>query len=112
LDRAEEDLPPQSIRQRPSGAAEPDRESASKLVLDVNDPQRVLLGEPAEFRVVIRNPLQVAAENVVVECHFGEGLAFAATPERALRQRLGTLGVGESRTLDLSLTAEEVGRHC
>lgn len=82
------------------------------IELEVNDPRQVLLTEMADYQVLIRNPFNEPAEEVVIVVRFDEGLSFPGMPDRALRQRLGTLGVGESRTLDLSLTGEAVGRHC
>jgi hypothetical protein len=82
------------------------------LELKVGDPQQVLLAEEANFEVVIRNPFSQPVEDVVIVVRFDEGLSFPGLPDRALRQRLGTLGASESRSLDLALTAETTGRRC
>jgi hypothetical protein len=89
-----------------------DDPATQPLELEVNDPQQVLLAETADFKVIIRNPFSEPVEEVVIVVRFDEGLSFPGLPDRALRQRLGTLGASESRTLDLSLTAANVGQQC
>ena len=122
--------PEQTIRQRPESdllsAPTPSQPPAATILpnietvdpsrrpleLQVSDSSQVSIGEAARFEVVIRNPFDTAVESVVVECRFDEGLAFPELTERAIRQRLGTLGALESRTIDLALTAEQVGKQC
>jgi hypothetical protein len=102
--------------QAPPAESAPDQKTydpaTQPLELEVNDPQQVLRAETADFEVVIRNPFSEAVEDVVIVVRFDEGLSFPGLPDRALRQRLGTLGASESRTLDLPLTAETTGRRC
>lgn len=93
--------------------AEPTTDPARRpLELVVSDPQRVLLAEAAKFEVVIRNTSSEAVDEVVIVCEFDEGLMFPEMADRALRQRLGTLGAAESRTIDLALTADQLGQQC
>ena len=106
---------PAPKRRRPvpnSGLPEPIEFPGNELTLTISRPPDVLVSESVTFQIIIRNPLPRVVEDVVIECRFGDGLAFPGSDEQALRQQLGTLGSAEFRTIDLSLTAERAGTHC
>jgi hypothetical protein len=90
----------------------PSTATGNGLLLELNAPSTAGAGETISFRMVVSNPTSLAAENVVIECAFDAGLEFPGSMERKVRQPLGTLESGASRSLTLALTALQTGRHC
>lgn len=79
-----------------------------QLAVKQTAPARVLIGQQVLVSITISNPGTGAAENVVLEETLPEGLAHPAG--RELEYEVGMLRPGETRTLDLTLTADKAGR--
>ncbi|MFO1023481.1 MAG: hypothetical protein U0903_22720, partial [Planctomycetales bacterium] len=73
------------------------------------EPMRYV-GSPIEYRLSIRNASPHAADKVEVLCEFDPGLNLPGKSERAAVQKLGELEAGETREIDLTLTAAAPGR--
>lgn len=78
-----------------------------QLVVKTTAPRQVLLGEEVVLGITVSNPGTGVAENVIVEEHVPAGLQHAAGSE--LENELGTLKPGESRQLELRMTASQAG---
>jgi uncharacterized repeat protein (TIGR01451 family) len=78
-----------------------------ELTITHTAPQKVLIGESLTLDIEINNPGTGAATNVVLEADVPEGLVHAAG--RELEREIGTLRPGDSRQLQLTLTADKPG---
>ena len=78
------------------------------LSLAIQGPEKVLLGEPASQIVTVSNPGTGVAQNVVVEVQLPEGLQHPKG--NRLKMELGSLSAGESRSVRLTLTAQDGGQ--
>ncbi len=78
-----------------------------KLELQMTAPARVLIGENVVFSIRLSNPGTGVAERVVLEEDVPSGLRHAAG--RQLEYEVGRLNPGESRQLELTLTADQAG---
>lgn len=78
------------------------------LALSIQGPDKVLLGEPASQIVTVSNPGTGIAQNVVVEVQLPEGLQHPKG--NRLKMELGSLSAGESRSVRLTLTAQDGGQ--
>jgi uncharacterized repeat protein (TIGR01451 family) len=76
-----------------------------KLNIEVAGPNEVLFAKPQVFQLTFSNPGSGAAENVKIELVPPGGAAEAATSHQ-----LGNLQPGESKTVDIELTAREAGK--
>jgi uncharacterized repeat protein (TIGR01451 family) len=79
------------------------------LDVQVNGPEKVLVGEPASQTVVVRNPGTGIATHVQIEAVIPAGLEHARG-ERLVMD-VGSLNPGESRSVRLALAAATGGRH-
>jgi len=78
-----------------------------ELTVKVTGPTKVMIGENAVLKIKISNPGSGAASGIVLSENVPPGLKHAAGKE--LEFEVGTLRPGESRELDLMLTAVEPG---
>lgn len=78
-----------------------------QLVVKTSVPRQVLLGEEVILSITVSNPGTGVAENVVIEEHVPAGLQHVAGTE--LENEIGTLRPGESRQLELRMTANQAG---
>ena len=85
------------------------RTTATKpqLVIKCLGPKRVLIGEEVGLSITLSNPGTGIAQKVVLEERVPPGLQHAAGPE--LEYEVGELKPGESRQLELKLTAANAG---
>ena len=70
-------------------------------------PKQVLIGETVRLSITVHNPGTGAATGVIVEEDVPEGLTHVAGSE--LEYEIGTLRPGETRELELQLTADRAG---
>ena len=77
------------------------------LEMDVTAPERVMKGQPVTLQIRITNPGSGAATGVVLSESVPQGLSHPAG--HILEFDVGTLKPGETRDLELSLTAAEAG---
>jgi uncharacterized repeat protein (TIGR01451 family) len=79
-----------------------------QLVVDATGPERVLLGDELTISIIVSNPGTGTATGVVLEEHIPDGLQHPAG--RDLEYPVGELRPGESKKLELTLTAKTAGR--
>jgi uncharacterized repeat protein (TIGR01451 family) len=77
------------------------------LAVEHAAPKQVLIGEPLRLAITVTNPGTGAATGVMVEEDVPEGLTHVAGSE--LEYEVGTLRPGETRQLELQLTAAKAG---
>ena len=77
------------------------------LNLEVFAPSKVMKGEEVTLKIKLSNPGSGSATGVVLSETVPEGLKHASGPE--LEFEVGTLKPGETRELELGLTASEAG---
>ncbi|MEX2308444.1 MAG: CARDB domain-containing protein [Pirellulales bacterium] len=75
-----------------------------KLKIDVDGPNEVLFAKPQVFRLTISNPGTGLAENVKIE------LVPPGAQEAATNHAVGDLQPGDSKTVEIELTAREAGK--
>lgn len=78
-----------------------------ELHVEVTAPPKVLIGEKVVLSITISNPGTGAASGVIIEEDVPEGLAHSAGKE--LEYELGVLRAGETKRLQLTLTADKAG---
>lgn len=79
-----------------------------KLEIDVEAPEKVLIGQDVVLRINIVNNGDGAASNVIIEEDVPDGVSH---PEgREIQYPLGNLGPGERRQLALTLRAEQASK--
>ena len=78
------------------------------LTLQVTTAKEVMIGQEVMLSIKIANPGSGPATGVVLEEHVPAGLRHTAGPE--LEFEVGTLKPGETRELELALTAAQAGR--
>jgi uncharacterized repeat protein (TIGR01451 family) len=76
----------------------------------VDAPASALAGESIPVRVAITNASAAPAENVVVWAQFDNGLTHSS-PENPVELTAGTILAGQTKVLDLPLTAKKAGRY-
>ncbi len=79
-----------------------------ELALRLNAPRQVMIGEDAKIEIEIGNPGSGAATNVMLIEDVPEGFLHPAG--QSLEFEIGTLEPGETRQLELMMTAETAGR--
>ncbi|MBL9163891.1 MAG: DUF11 domain-containing protein [Planctomycetaceae bacterium] len=79
-----------------------------ELALRLTAPPRVMIGEKQLVEIEVSNPGSGDATGVLLLETIPQGVSHEAGP--ALEFEVGTLKAGESRRLDLQLTAEQAGR--
>lgn len=84
----------------------------AELVLDVSAPTRMKAKETQTFEVVVRNTGGEPARDVVLTAHLDDGIEMPGRRARAARKRMGDLAPGETRRLELDLSAPKTGRPC
>ena len=77
------------------------------LALRLNGPRQVMIGEEAKIEIEIGNPGSGAATNVMLVEDVPEGFLHPAG--QSLEFEIGTLEPGETRQLELMMTAETAG---
>jgi uncharacterized repeat protein (TIGR01451 family) len=79
-----------------------------RLQLHIAAPSVALAGEPIPFRVAVTNGGAAPAENVNVWATFDAGLTYPS-PQNPVELTAGTIDPGQTKTLDLPLTAKTTG---
>jgi uncharacterized repeat protein (TIGR01451 family) len=79
-----------------------------QLKLEMTAPPTVMIGEEIPVAITLSNPGSGAATGVMLMEDIPAGMKHSAGP--SLEFEVGTLAPGESRTLDLVLTAERAGQ--
>lgn len=79
-----------------------------ELLVQASAPSQVLSGEEVTLSIEVSNPGSGVATGVVLEEHIPAGLRHPAGPD--LEYNVGDLPPGESRKLQLTLTADRAGR--
>jgi len=85
------------------------RVEQGKLQLQVESPATSIAGEQIPFKVSVTNGGSIQAENVTVWARYDDGLRYAA-PNNPVELAAGSLAPGQTKTLDLPLTATKSGR--
>ena len=70
----------------------------------ISGPEEVLYGQSKIYKLTVANPGNGDTENVTVGL-----LPIGRAAESAANHRLGTLKAGESKTIDIELTARQAG---
>ncbi len=88
-----------------------------QLVIRKTGPTEAALGEPLTFGITVTNNGAAEATNVVLVEKFQQGWQYEQEPydkDRVIEHswRLGTLGPGQSRTVEYRATPRETGRLC
>jgi uncharacterized repeat protein (TIGR01451 family) len=78
------------------------------LTLQVTSAKQVMIGHDVQLSIKVSNPGTGPATGVVIEEHVPPGLKHAAGAE--LEFEVGTLKPGETRELELTLSAAQAGR--
>ena len=86
------------------------RIETGKLHLVVEAPPMALAGEPIPFRVAVTNASAAPAENVIVWAQFDAGLSHSS-PQNPVELSAGTVAAGQTKVIDLPLTAKQSGRY-
>lgn len=86
------------------------RAEEGRLQAVVDAPAAALANESIPFKVAVTNPGAAPAENVTVWATFDAGLTHPSGQAR-VELTAGTLAPGETKTLDLPLTASKTGRY-
>ncbi len=79
-----------------------------RLQLGIQAPGVVLTGEPIPFKLAITNTGAAPAQNVNIWAQFDAGLTYPS-PQNPVELAVGTLDPGQTKTLDLPLTAKVAG---
>lgn len=77
-----------------------------KLLVKVNAPEKVMVGDPAQFTLTVSNPGDGSADAVKIHANLSEGLEHARGNK--IDFEIGSLAAGESRNVTL-LCATRVG---
>ncbi len=75
-----------------------------KLAMSLSGPAEVLYGQSRSYKLIISNPGNGDAENVVVSL-----MPIGRAAEAAASHRLGTLTAGGSKSIEVELTARQAG---
>jgi len=75
-----------------------------KLMLAISGPEEVIYGQTRLYRLTLSNPGTGDAENVVLNL-----MPIDQRQGRATNHRIGTLGAGENRMVEIELTARQAG---
>src|SRR6185295_1394154 len=75
-----------------------------KLVLDLVGPKEVAYGQTKVFRLTLSNPGTGDAENIIIKL-----LPLGDRKDTGASHQLGTLAAGESKVIEVELTARETG---
>lgn len=78
-----------------------------EIAVEHSAPRKALIGTPVAFSIKLSNPGTGAATGVILEENVPDGLVHPAGKE--LEFEVGTLQPGESRELELTLTADKRG---
>ena len=81
-----------------------------KLSLVVEAPPAALAGEPIPFRVAVTNASAAPADNVTVWAQYDAGLTSTGA-KNPVELAAGTVAPGQTKVLDLPLTAKQTGRY-
>ena len=81
-----------------------------KLLLVVDAPQGALTGESIPFKLAVTNAGGAPAENVTVWAQYDAGLT-ASGSQNPIELSAGTVAPGQTKVLDLPLTAKKTGRY-
>lgn len=85
------------------------RVEQGKIQLRVEGPGTAVAGAEVPFKVAVTNGGGVTAENVTVWARYDDGLRYAA-PNNPVELAAGTIAPGQTKTLDLPLTATKAGK--
>jgi uncharacterized repeat protein (TIGR01451 family) len=76
-----------------------------QLKIEIGGPSEVLFDAPQVYRLMLSNPGTGPAENVRIDL-----VPPGGTEEAATSHQIGTLSPGDSRTIEIELTAREAGK--
>ncbi len=79
-----------------------------RLQMHIEAPIAALAGEPIPFKISLTNGGAAPAENVNVWAQFDAGLTYPS-PQNPVELNAGTIDPGQTKTLDLPLTAKATG---
>jgi uncharacterized repeat protein (TIGR01451 family) len=83
--------------------------TAPQLTLSKTGPATGMIGVPITYQVVVTNPGNGPATNVLLSDDFDPGLEHESRAN-PVELKVGTLGPGETRTIPLTLTPRQAGR--
>jgi uncharacterized repeat protein (TIGR01451 family) len=89
--------------------AAPVRIEEPQIVLQINAPENVVLGDPMTFVLTVSNPGTSPAPEVTVCCELPEGLEHPNGTE--IEYQVGTLAPDETRAVQVNVTAVEPGSY-
>jgi uncharacterized repeat protein (TIGR01451 family) len=81
----------------------------AKLLLKLDGPSRAVVGEALPFRLVVTNVGDAPADRVRVRARLDDGLE-TANRSTTLDETIASLAPGQSRTLELPVSAKQPGR--
>lgn len=82
-----------------------------QLAVKKTGPATGIVGQPINYDITVSNPGSGPATNVMLTDDFDTGLEHATKPSNnKLKLPVGTLAAGESKTVQLALTAKQAGR--
>ena len=83
------------------------RSTKPSLEIEHTAPRKVLVGEPVKFAIKLSNPGSGTATHVVLDEDVPQGLSHSSGPK--LEYEVGTILPGQTRHLELTLTASQPG---
>jgi uncharacterized repeat protein (TIGR01451 family) len=87
------------------------RVEKGKLMLVLEAPPVALTGDRIPVRLAVSNGGAAAAQNVTIWAQFDQGLLSAANAGSPVELAVGTIDPGQTKTLDLGLTAKAAGHY-
>ena len=98
---------------RLDGPAFPGEPAAKgKLELQVRSPAKGQIGSQITYELTVRNVSGTDLQDVVVESEFDASLRFPGSQQKRVRQSIEKVPSGETRSMALTLIAEEAGNCC
>ncbi|PQO41863.1 hypothetical protein C5Y96_00380 [Blastopirellula marina] len=85
--------------------------SVDAIHLEMTGPEAVTVGDPVEYVVTIRNTGDRALTNMKLEDVFDNGLIYP-NQQSPMYNDLGTLGIGQAKTIRLNFQTQVPGRFC
>jgi len=85
------------------------RVEQGKLQMHVEGPASAIAGEQIPFKISVTNGGSIQADNVTVWARYDDGLRYAA-PNNPVELSAGSIAPGQTKTVDLPLSAAKSGR--
>ncbi len=86
--------------------------AVNPLRIDVQGPRSAPLGQSITYQIVVSNLSGERLDNVLVEDRHDSGLSHPGVPGVSLKQNIGSLAPGQSRTLPLTFKVLGAGTLC